>query len=84
MVISKTMLCQKLKEMYDNAPYGEQVLMIHLFGIKYADIIKQNNYTPKQIVDVSGLNSSYYAEVNKGMKMAKYVMMKNDMDRFDF
>ena len=83
MVISKTMLGQKLKDMYDKAPSGEQVLMIHLFGIKYADLIKQNNYTPKQIVDAAGLNGTYATEVNKGMKMAKYVTIKAEMDTFD-
>lgn len=83
MVVSKTVLGQKLREMYDNAPFGEQVLMIHLFGIKYADLIKQNHYTPKQIVDASGLKSAYQTEVSKGMKMAKYVEIKENMDTFD-
>ena len=84
MVISKALLGKKLKEMYDNAPHGEQVLMVHLFGIKFADIITQNGYTTKQIVDASGLNSPYQTELNKGIKMAKYVEIKKAMDTFDF
>lgn len=83
MVVSKTMLGQKLREMYDNAPYNEQVLMVHLFGIKFADIIKQNGYTSKQIVEAAGINSTYQIEVNKGMKLAKYVEIKKSLDKFD-
>ena len=30
----------KLSEMYNNAPKGNSVAMIHLFGIKYANEIK--------------------------------------------
>ena len=29
----------KLMEMYENAPRGYQVANIHLFGVKYADVI---------------------------------------------
>jgi diacylglycerol kinase len=35
--------------MYDNAPRMEQVTMIHLFGIKYSDEIK--NAGIKAVVD---------------------------------
>ena len=34
----------KLSEMYNNAPKGDSVAMIHLFGIKYADQIKESEY----------------------------------------
>lgn len=32
-----------LKEMYSNAPNGEMVTQIHLFGVKYADEIRENS-----------------------------------------
>jgi hypothetical protein len=31
--------------MFENAPEGDKVAMIHLFGIRYSKIIKKNNYT---------------------------------------
>jgi hypothetical protein len=63
-----------LKEMYDDASSGEQLVKIHLFGVKYALVICDNNYKAKDIIRASGLNPSYVAELNKGIKLAKYVM----------
>lgn len=63
-----------LKEMYDNAPKKEQVIMIHLFGIKYHDEIK--NAGIKDVVDASGIKSTYKVEVNKGVNLSKYVQEK--------
>lgn len=84
MIISKKMLGQKLKYMYDNAPYGEQVLMIHLFGIKFGDIIYENGYNAREIIEAAGIKESYQTEISKGMKMAKYVEIKKNMDKFYF
>lgn len=63
-----------LADMYNNAVKGESVSMIHLFGIKYADEIKEHGV--REIVERSGLNSSYATEVSKGMKLAKYVTVR--------
>ena len=63
-----------LKEMYDNASSGERLVKIHLFGVKYALVIHDNNYKAGNIIRASGLNPSYVAEVSKGIKLAKYVM----------
>ena len=43
-----------LADMYGNAPRGEQVAHIHLFGIKYGDVIKENGYKSSEIIKVSG------------------------------
>ncbi len=75
-------LGNKLKNMYENAPYGEATTMIHMFGIKYANEIKQNGFTSNDVIKASGLNSSYATEVNKGMKLAEYVMIKQEKDFF--
>ena len=69
-------LGQKLKEMYENAPKGEAVAFIHLFGIQYADEIRNNRYRSTNIVSASGLSKSYFAEVDKGIKLSKYVEIK--------
>lgn len=65
-----------LKNMYDNAHEGEKVVNIHLFGIKYASIISDNNFRPAEIVRCSGLSNTYTAEVSKGMKLSNYVIIK--------
>ncbi len=65
-----------LKDMYDNALEGEKVIMIHLFGVKYAEEIRDNNLSVRDIVIASGIGISYIAEVNKGIKLAIYVSPK--------
>lgn len=65
-----------LKSMYDNAPRREQSVMIHLFGIQYANEIRENDYTPKDILKSAGMPESYQAEINKGIKLSKYVVAK--------
>jgi hypothetical protein len=67
----------KLSEMYYNAPKGDSVAMIHLFGIKYANEIKGCNYSKKDIITQSGISTSYLTELSKGVKLAEYVIPKN-------
>lgn len=65
-----------LKDMYDNAEPKEQVVNIHLFGIKYADIIKNNNIKISKIIEAAGMKKSYAVEVSKGIKLSKFVKLK--------
>lgn len=69
-------LGMQLNKMYSNAPNGEQVAHIHLFGIKYAEEIYRNHYTIKEIIRASGINESYATELSKGIKLSKYVLPK--------
>ena len=61
-----------LKEMYEGAERKEQVTMIHLFGIQYHQEIK--NVGIREVVEAAGIPSTYKTEVNKGTKLAKYVV----------
>lgn len=63
-----------LKEMYSNAPKKEQVTMIHLFGVKYAEDIK--NVGIREVIEQSGIRLSYRTELNKAVNLAKYVNPK--------
>lgn len=67
----------KLSEMYNDAPKGDAVAMIHLFGIKYANEIKKSEYSKKDIIKQSGISASYLTELTKGVKLAEYVIPKN-------
>ena len=67
----------KLNEMYSNAPKGDAVAMIHLFGIKYANEIKKSEYSKKDIIKQSGISTSYLTELTKGVELAEYVIPKN-------
>lgn len=68
-------LANILRDMYENAS-SEKTTMIHLFGIKYADEIKRNGYTPKEILKAAGMQESYQTEISKGVRLAKYVIAK--------
>ncbi|MDP4271682.1 MAG: hypothetical protein Q8909_16410 [Bacteroidota bacterium] len=66
----------KSNEMYNNAPDGASVAMIHLFGIKYANEILQSKYSKKDIANAAGIPESYGTEISKGVKLANYVKVK--------
>lgn len=69
-------LSSTLKDMYDNAPEKDQVTMIHLFGIKYADDISNADFSIREILQHADMPKSYQTEINKGMRLSRYVMPK--------
>lgn len=72
--MTESELAKELKGMYEKGISSkEQTTMIHLFGIKYADVIKKHKYKPKNILKSAGMPESYKVEINKGIKLAKYV-----------
>lgn len=64
-------LVTKLKKCVEE--YPEKVLAIHMFGIKYGKCIRKNNYSVNEIIRKAGLHDSYFAEINKGIKLSSYV-----------
>ncbi len=64
-----------LARMYREARYGEKVLSIHLFGIKYADEIR--DMSVNDIVAGAELKYSYRTEIRNGINLAKYVEVKS-------
>ena len=67
-----------LSHNYTNAYNGEKVVQIHLFGIKYGELIRKEKYSSKDIINQSGLNESYVTELNKGIKLREKVVFEND------
>lgn len=66
-------LGRKLKSMYDNAPRGDQVAYIHLFGIIYSDALTNERLSKREILKNAGLPESYQTEISKGVRLAQYV-----------
>lgn len=60
--------------MYENAPEKEQVIMLYLFGIKYAEDIKKVGV--REVIEQSGIRLSYKTELSKAVKLSKYVFVK--------
>jgi len=64
-----------LADMYAKAEPKEKSVTIHLFGIKYADQIKE--MSAREIVVGAGLPESYKTEIRKGINLAKYVEVRS-------
>mgnify|MGYP000885561740 CR=1 FL=1 len=69
-------LASKLRSMYENAKRNEAVCQINLFGIMYAQEIQSSGHTLKHLVDLSGISKGYITEISKGIKLSKYVVLK--------
>lgn len=54
----------------------EQTVMINLFGIRYAKVIRDNGFIPRNILKYAEIPESYQVEISKGIKLAKYVVAK--------
>ncbi|AYN06634.1 hypothetical protein EAG11_11895 [Flavobacterium sp. 140616W15] len=69
-------LGKTLKDNYENAKTGETVASIFLFGIKHGKLIKMKNYSINEIIKISEIHESYFAELNKGIKLSEYLSIK--------
>lgn len=63
-----------LSETYANAPDGEKVVRIHLFGIQYAEELQ--GLSMPELLALSELPASYGTEIKKGMKLAAFVQLR--------
>lgn len=68
-------LLEKLRKAYNFAPPGDQMTLLHLFGILYND--KLSKVSVQQLaIEVTG-KKSLAVEINKGRKLSEYVDVKN-------
>ena len=65
-----------LHDMYFDSEEGEAVAMIHLFGVKYTQEIKELGASKKSIAEAAGLGVAYGTEISKGVKLSRYVSVK--------
>jgi 5-methylcytosine-specific restriction protein B len=70
-------LGKALSDLYHNAPKGEAVAMIHLFGIKYAKELNEGRFNKKEVARTANIPESFGTEISKGIKLSKYVIVKN-------
>ena len=57
----------------NNAAPNDRAVTIHLFGIRYA---KEIGSGATQIAVAAGISPKYGTELRKGMKIAKFVVLK--------
>ncbi len=63
-----------LSQMYLTAPEKEQVVQIHLFGIKYATQL--DGMPLHELSERAGISKSYGTEIRKGINLSRYVSLK--------
>ena len=73
-------LADILSGMWRDAPEGEAMAMIHLFGIIHVDEINSCGESVPQIVRLSDVPDNHVREVYKGMKLSRYVSVKPNVD----
>ena len=67
-------LSRLLHEAWSQAPEGDVVVRIHLFGIEHARELEGVNL--KTLVESAGIPKPYATEIRKGMRLADYVRAK--------
>ena len=67
----RNILTNILRKMYEDAPPGYQMTMLHLFGIKYASQIQ--GISVREIARSATGKESLAVEIGKGMKLADFV-----------
>lgn len=67
-------LALKLREAWKDAPPGDVVVRIHLFGIRHA--VGLDGVNLKELVASAGIPAPYATEIRKGMRLADYVTVK--------
>jgi len=74
--MNEAQAAQILLEAYNEALLRrEQVTAIHLFGIKHAEELVA--LSVPEILERAGMRASYATEIRKGMKLARYVTVRD-------
>lgn len=69
-------LVQELINAYHTPLEGNRVVMIHLFGIRYAEDLA--GISIKELLNDAEVPASYYPEIKKAMNLAQYVDIKEN------
>jgi hypothetical protein len=67
-------LAAELRSAVNQAPSGQRVINIHLFGIRRARELA--GIPLKELVRLAGIPPSYHTEIYKGMRLADHVTLK--------
>ena len=69
-----TDLVRALHEAWAQAPEGNVVVRVHLFGIAHAKALETVNL--KELVAAAEIPEPYATEIRKGIRLADYVTLK--------
>ncbi len=60
-----------LANMYNNAEENYKVAAIHMFGIKFGNLILEKQFRIRDIISIANLSQSYETELSKGLNIYK-------------
>jgi hypothetical protein len=66
-------LAQQLRKAVDEAPSGDRVVTIHLFGIGHAARLEGVNL--QELAERAGIGKSFGTELRKGIRLASFVQL---------
>lgn len=66
-------LAEQLRKAVEDAPKGDRVVTIHLFGIGHADRLAGVNL--KDLAERAGIGESFATELRKGLRLASFVQL---------
>lgn len=64
-------LAEELRRACAEAPKGDKVVTIHLFGIRHAERLKGLNL--QELAEGAGIGASFGTELRKGVRLADFV-----------
>ena len=68
----------KLKRMYENAPHGEKLTCLSCLAS--STLTTWAALSVSDVVREAGVRPTYYTEIRRGIKLAKYVQIKGDSE----
>ena len=67
-------LTQELRAAANGAPSGGKVLTLNLFGIEFAEHLKDKNLP--DLVERAGISRTFSSELRRGMRLSEFVALK--------
>lgn len=67
-------LVEELRHSVENAPKGDRVVSIHLFGIRHAKVL--NGMNLHDLAERAGIGRSFATELRKGVRLADHVTLR--------
>lgn len=72
-------LSRVLREAWEQAPEGDVVLRVHLFGIEHAKALE--GVSLHALVEAAGIPKPYATEIRKAIRLADYVTLTRPAPR---
>ena len=72
-MLTERQAIQLLGEAYENAPFGEKMLSIHLFGIQHANELEEMNLSR---IAREATGKELGVDLGYGVKLAEHVVLK--------